>query len=177
MADAQVAAGDEDLAVRMQVEQAHRIRHAGAGLADAGGDLFNEITGRGWTDIRDFLALHYKLNNGPQTPFWDHCRAETKLGAADRLLDFYEENGPTGFCRYRLSGMQNDFGLEGHLVMLVGNQIPHRATYQAPEPDRQRYEARRQHFSAIAAAGLDVKEALAYIRHPGWHWHGDPVAQ
>ncbi|WP_367874252.1 FAD-dependent oxidoreductase [Luteolibacter sp. Populi] len=138
-------------------------------------DLFNELTGRGWTDIRDFLALHYKLNQGPQTPFWDHCRAETKLGAADQLLDFYEENGPTGFCRYRLSGMQNDFGLEGHLVMLVGNQVPHRASYQPPAPDRQRHEARRQHFSALAAAGLDVKEALAYIRHPGWHWHGDPA--
>jgi tryptophan halogenase len=137
-------------------------------------DLFNELTGKGWADIRDFLALHYKLNRAPQTSFWDHCRADTKLGNLSGLMDFYEENGPTGFCRYRLSGLQNDFGLEGHLVMLVGNKHPHRARYTPPPADLARWEARREHFSAQAQSGLDVKETLAFIRHPGWHWHGDP---
>ena len=136
-------------------------------------DLFNELTGKGWNDIRDFLALHYKLNSAPRTPFWEHCRAETKLGTLTGLMDFYEENGPTGFCRYRLSGMQNDFGLEGHLVMLVGNKHPYRARYTPPPEDLAKWEARRQHFDAQARAALDVKETLAFIRHPGWQWHGD----
>jgi len=136
-------------------------------------DLFNELTGKAWTDIRDFLALHYKLNSAPQTPFWKHCRAETDPGAAADLLDFYRENGPNGFCRYRLSGMQNDFGLEGYLVMLVGNKVPHRAPYAPPEADRKLWEARREMFSQQAMDGLDVKETLAFIRHPGWQWHGD----
>ena len=138
-------------------------------------DLFNELTGRGWADIRDFLALHYKHNTALDTPFWQHCRAETKLGAIEELVKFYEENGPTGFCRYRLSGMQNDFGLEGHLVMLVGNKVPYRARYAPPEQDHRLWEARRRQFSEIARNGLDVKETLAFIRHPGWQWHGDTV--
>ena len=138
-------------------------------------DLFNELTGRGWTDIRDFLALHYKFNGAPETDFWRHCRAETKLGGVEELVKFYEENGPTGFCRYRLSGMQNDFGLEGHLVMLTGNKVPHRARYVPPAEELARWEARRRRFSEQAMAGLDVKETLAFVRHPGWQWHGDAV--
>ncbi len=139
-------------------------------------DLFNELAGKGWTDIRDFLALHYQLNTAPGTPFWEHCHRETDLGGLRGLVDFYRENGPNGFCRYRLSGMQNDFGLEGHLVMLVGNRVPYRARYIPTDEDRRRFEARRQAFSDIARRGLDVKETLSYIRHPGWQWHGDPPA-
>ena len=71
--------------------------------------------------------------------------------------------------------MQNDFGLEGHLVMLVGNKVPYRARYAPPEQDHRVWEARRRQFSEIARNGLDVKETLAFIRHPGWQWHGDAV--
>ncbi len=136
-------------------------------------DLFNELTGRGWTDIRDFLALHYKLNTALDTPFWQHCRAHTDLGGLQPMLDFYDENGPTGFCRYRLPVAQNDFGLEGYLVMLVGNQVPYQARYTPTAADLGRFEARRSQFSDIAKLALDVKEALAYVRHPGWQWNSE----
>ena len=42
------------------------------------------------------------------------------------MLDFYAENGPSGFSRYRLRKSKNDFGIEGYLVMLVGNRVPYR---------------------------------------------------
>ena len=29
-------------------------------------------------------------------------------------------------------------------------------------------------FIATAQNALDVKDSLAFIRHPGWTWHGDP---
>ena len=50
--------------------------------------LYNEITSGEWTDIRDFLALHYKLNTALDTPFWKHCRADTDVSNIAPLLDF-----------------------------------------------------------------------------------------
>jgi tryptophan halogenase len=139
--------------------------------------LYNDLAAQGWTDIRDFLALHYKLNTGLDTIFWQHCREETDVSNLAGLLEFYAENGPTGFCRYRLPRMENDFGVEGFLVMLVGNRAPYNAKHTATETERQRWEAHRSTFSAVAQNGLDVKETLAYIRHPNWTWNADTAAQ
>ncbi len=141
-------------------------------------EMYNDLSGQSWTDIRDFLALHYKLNTALDTPFWRHCREETDVSGIQGLLDFYAENGPTGFCRYRLPRAENDFGVEGYLVMLVGNQAPYQAKHSASAAERQIWERHRAGFNATAQAGLTVKEALAYIRHPGWTWNADraPVA-
>jgi tryptophan halogenase len=138
--------------------------------------LYNDLAAQGWTDIRDFLALHYKLNTALDTPFWRSCREETDVSNIAPLLEFYADNGPTGFCRYRLPRMENDFGVEGYLVMLVGNRAPYRARHTPSEAERRTWERHRAEFIANAQAGLDVRETLAYIRHPGWQWHGDTVA-
>ena len=137
-------------------------------------DLYNELTHSTWMDIRDFLGLHYQLNTALDTPYWKRCREETDLSGIQPLLDFYEENGPTGFCRYRMRSSQNDFGIEGYFVMLVGQQASYRKRHQATPKE---WELWRRHLSENtrkAKAGLTVKEALQYVRHPGWHWHGDP---
>jgi len=138
--------------------------------------LFNELTAQSWSDIRDFLALHYKVNTAIDTPFWQHCRADTDISNIAGLLEFYAENGPTGFCRYRLPRSENDFGVEGFLVMLVGNRVPYAAKHIATEAERQRWERHRAEFNARAQSGFDVKETLAYIRNPGWEWHADVAA-
>jgi len=139
--------------------------------------LFNDLAAQGWIDIRDFLGVHYKLNTALDTPFWRHCREDTDVSNVQGLLDFYAENGPTGFCRYRLPRMENDFGVEGYLVMLVGNRVPYGAKHRASDEERQRWERHRAAFSATASSGLDVKEALSYVRHPGWQWNADVAAQ
>ena len=36
--------------------------------------------------------------------------------------------------------------------------------------------ADRADFNVTAQTGLDVRETLAYIRHPGWQWHADTAA-
>lgn len=136
-------------------------------------EIFNRQTGLLWEDIRDFLALHYKFNGAPDTAFWRHCRSETELGGMAALVDFYREHGPTGFCRWFTTDPHGPFGLEGPLVMLVGNQVPYEARYEAPEADRQRWEARRAEAIRIAAQGLTVKETLQFVRHPGWQWNSD----
>ena len=136
-------------------------------------DLYNELVSQSWHDIRDFLGLHYKLNTALDTPFWKHCRADTDLSGIGALLEFYEENGPTGFCRYRMGSSQNDFGIEGYFVMLVGNRAPYRKRHAASPQEKAIWEAHRQENISKASKGIDVKEALYYVRHPGWQWNAE----
>jgi len=133
--------------------------------------LFNRrITGM-WEDVRNFLALHYRYNTRLDTPYWQRCRNETDLSGLAELLEFYEENGPTGFGRYFLRTQENSWGIEGYLVMLVGNRVPYRSQYNATAQEREAWNRHRARFTATAAGGMDVKEALACIRHPNWRWN------
>jgi tryptophan 7-halogenase len=135
--------------------------------------VFNQNTQLSWEDIRDFLALHYKLNTRLQTPFWKHAQAETNVQNIEPLLDFYKENGPTGFGRFLLNGNRSDFGLEGYLVMLVGNKAPSAFAPRLSPAQRAHWKAHQQNFGRMAESGMTVKEALAYVHHPQWSWLGD----
>lgn len=66
---------------------------------------------------------------------------------------------------------RTDFGVEGCLVMLVGNRAPYRAKYTPTETERVLWERHRAEFNAVAQDALDVKDSLAFVRHPGWAWH------
>ncbi len=136
-------------------------------------DLFNRITGESWGDIRDFLALHYKYNTLLDTPFWQQARAETDVSSIAPLIDFYKENGPTGFCRFHLNGGKTDFGLEGYLVMLVGNNAPCSFQSRISPQQRAHWKRHQENFAAMAGKGMDVKEALTFVHHPQWQWNGD----
>ncbi|MBB5350775.1 tryptophan halogenase [Haloferula luteola] len=135
--------------------------------------LYNEQASEGWKDIRDFLGLHYQLNTAGKTDFWRRCREETDLSGIASLLEFYRENGPTGFCRYRTGRTNSDFGIEGYLVMLVGQQAPYEKRHPATPEETTLWRQRREQLAKAASGGLTVAEALAYIRHPAWEWHGD----
>ena len=135
--------------------------------------LYNHLLGEMWDEIRDFLALHYKLNTMTDTAFWRQCRAETDLSAIGDLLEFYEENGPMGFSRDLLRSTANNFGIEGFLVMLVGNKAPYRARHHATAAERELWNRHRADFAGQARAGMDVKEALAVVRRPEWRWFGE----
>ncbi|MBK1834961.1 tryptophan 7-halogenase [Roseibacillus ishigakijimensis] len=139
-------------------------------------DLYNRVTQETWFDIRDFLGLHYQPNTSLDTPFWQRCREETDLSGIAELLAFYRENGPTGFCRYSLKSTQNDFGLEGYLVMLLGNRVPHHKPYHPTEEEWRHWKTHLATNEAKARSGLTVAEALAYVRDPRWQWHGEPTA-
>lgn len=135
--------------------------------------LYNQLVGDVWDEIRDFLALHYKLNTMLDTPFWRQCRAETDVSGIGELLEFYEENGPTGFSRHLLKATANNFGIEGFLVMLVGNKAPYRAKHHATAAERETWNRHRAMFAEQARGGMDVKEALAVVRRPEWRWFGE----
>ncbi len=135
--------------------------------------LYNDMVDLNWRDISNFLGLHYQVNTAMDTPFWKHCREETDLSAIGELLEFYKENGPTGFCRYRMLNSQSDFGIEGYLTILVGNQAPYRKRHQATERELELWNGYRKAFAVQAKSGMGVKEALSYVRHPAWEWFGD----
>ena len=135
-------------------------------------DLYNELTANTWNDIRQFLSLHYKFNGKLDTPFWKVAREETDVSGIQDFIDFYQENGPTGFCRYRLPRSENDFGLEGFLVMMVGNQVPYNKRHDASPEDLQTWKRRKEEFGREAARVIRSEDALAYVKHPGWQWHG-----
>jgi tryptophan halogenase len=71
---------------------------------------------------------------------------------------------------------QSDFGIEGYFVMLVGNQVPYRKKHRSTPQELAAWNAHRAAHLANAKRGIDVKEALYYVRHPGWQWN-DEVAR
>ena len=59
--------------------------------------------------------------------------------------------------------------------MLVGNRAPYRAKFTPTELERANWERHRAEFNAVAQNALDVRESLAFVRHPGWTWNADGV--
>jgi tryptophan halogenase len=140
-------------------------------------DLYNHLAAGTWDEIRDFLAFHYRFNTRLKNPFWQTCNAEADVSGSAALLEFYAENGPTGLCRHlmrNMSGTGNQFGLEGFLVMLVGNRVPYRKHHVTTEAEQQRWIRYRDEYRAMARNGVDVKEALSYVHHPNWRWNAEP---
>ncbi len=68
---------------------------------------------------------------------------------------------------------QSDFGIEGYFTMLVGNQAPYQKRHQPTAAERAIWNSHRKVFSNQAKSGIGVKEALDYVRHPGWQWFGE----
>lgn len=133
-------------------------------------DVYNAVAGDRWDDIRDFLALHYITNTRIDNPFWRHCREDTEADKLREILRFYRENGPSGLARYTLPTQRTDFGIDGYLSVLVGTNYPYRKP-PIPQEDLARWKRHLADNQAQAALGMDVKEALSFIRNPNWRWN------
>lgn len=132
--------------------------------------LYNKLACEAFDDTRDFLALHYKLNTRLNNDFWRQCREDTDMGALGPLLDFYRENGPTGMARYTLPSQVNNFGIEGYLVMLVGNRAPYEMHHPATPTEQSAWSQIRAALRSQADQGLTVAETLRMIRLAQWQW-------
>ena len=132
---------------------------------------FNRTVTRMWEEIRDFLAIHYRFNTRLDTPFWQHCRRETALHGAQRIVEFYEENGPsTVFALELLTPETSIFQLEGFYALLLGQKVPHRRVRPLSAAEKQTLETLRATHAAQARGGFGVAESLALIRGPHWTW-------
>jgi tryptophan halogenase len=137
-------------------------------------DLYNKFAADGWDEIREFLSLHYKLNTRLQTPFWRKAVNDTDLAGAAPLLEFFEDHGPTGFARHLLRRDHGiHFGIEGFLVMLVGNRHPYQVRHAPTAAEWEIVNRRRAEYAAQARGAMTVAEALGVVRHAGWQWHRD----
>jgi tryptophan 7-halogenase len=133
--------------------------------------MFNRFHAKSWDAVRRFLAIHYKFNTGLDTPFWRHCRNATDLGDGQEIVNFYEENGPSGFWGPTLLDNPHDpFTVSGYITLLTGMKVPYRNSAQPPLEDRVAFERRREIYKEIAIQAFTVREALAAIRSPQWKW-------
>jgi tryptophan halogenase len=139
--------------------------------------MYNNLFGEMWDNIRDFLAIHYKFNTRIKSEFWTTCWHETDVSSVKPLLDFYAENGPTGLARHLLNsplGGNTQFGIEGWLVMLVGQKVPYRISQPISDQERAIFHRHCEANRLQASRGMTVDEALKFIKHPDWTWFGDP---
>ncbi len=121
--------------------------------------LFNTLSAAAWDEIRDFLTLHFWVNTRLDTPYWLHCRNDANISRLKSLLEFYEENGPADFSAYHTGNTGSAYGIDGFLVMLVANRVPHRGRQVPTDAEWQAVNRRRAQFTARAQNGLDVAEA------------------
>jgi tryptophan 7-halogenase len=135
-------------------------------------ELYNARGSRIWFCIRDFLAVHYKFNQRVDNSFWRECRESTDLGAAGEVVEYFQDNGPSGL--WRLPLLQNTeyfyFGMEGYFAMLVGMKVPYRKTHEPTSEERQLWNRIQQEFKTMARQAYSVKEALELVRSPQWEW-------
>jgi tryptophan 7-halogenase len=134
-------------------------------------DVYNSTVNRMWDEVRDFLAIHYRYNTRLDTPFWQHCRRETALHGARRIVAFYEENGPSmAFAGDLLTPETSFFQLEGFYALLLGQKVPHRRVRPLTMDEQGILASLRTANTANARRGFGVSDSLALIRSPQWTW-------
>jgi len=138
-------------------------------------DSYNARSRRVWESTRDFLAVHYKFNKRFDNAFWRECWEKVDLGAAEEIVEYYKENGPSGLWRVPLfEGTEyRNFGMEGYLALLVGMQVPYQKTYHPDSREREFWKQLKAGFKADAERAYSIPEALAMIRSPQWQWPAD----
>ncbi|MDB6172138.1 MAG: tryptophan-5-halogenase [Chthoniobacteraceae bacterium] len=132
--------------------------------------IYNELNGNAWDDIRDFLAVHYAFNTRLNTPFWQACRSETNLGGAQRVVEYYQDNGPSVLGAPVLLRPTNSFGMEGYLAILCGQQLPHGRPHQPLPAETDSWKKRNKALVLDAQRAFSVQAALQTLRSPAWKW-------
>ncbi|NVK24574.1 MAG: tryptophan 7-halogenase [Gammaproteobacteria bacterium] len=62
-------------------------------------DEYNEVSALEYERVRDFIILHYKLNQRKDSEFWSKCRAMDIPDTLDKKINLYKHRGY--FLRYR----------------------------------------------------------------------------
>ena len=56
-------------------------------------DLFNAQSDEEYERIRDFLIMHYRVNQREGLPFWDYCRSMDVPPAVQQRIELYKSHG------------------------------------------------------------------------------------
>lgn len=80
-------------------------------------DRFNAQTAQEYTDIRDFLVMHYNATEREDTPFWDYCRTLAPPEGLAYKLAMFRANG-------RIFREHNELFTEtSWLAVMVGKDV------------------------------------------------------
>ncbi|HEV8377701.1 MAG TPA: FAD-dependent oxidoreductase [Tepidisphaeraceae bacterium] len=132
---------------------------------------YNEYHRINWSAIRAFIAVHYKFNTRLETDFWRACRQNVELTPmAQRVVDYYRQNGPSRMWEPTLLHSLDQFGLGGYFALLLGQQVPYDPPYQPSERELKTWNERKAKMNKSAQTALTVKQALEAIRSPKWKW-------
>jgi tryptophan halogenase len=135
-------------------------------------ELYNRRGMRMWESNRDFLGVHYKFNKRIDNAFWRECWDKTDIGAGEEIVEYYQENGPSGLWRVPLFQQTEykNYGMEGYFAMLVGMKVPYKKTYEPTAAERELWKTIQMGYKEDAAKAYSVKEALEMVRDPQWQW-------
>ena len=125
--------------------------------------IFNRVTEKNWTIVRDFLALHYKFNDRIDTPFWRAAMNDVCLGDAQEYVDYFRDVGPD-FTILNTELKRDFFTAEGYLVMLVGQQVKYQSGFNVTDQERATWDNFKKTVANVANKGLSVPEFLQVAR-------------
>ena len=131
---------------------------------------FNQYNAKSWDTIADFLAVHYKFNGMLDTEFWRECRSSVDLRGAQRIVDYYRDNGPNQLWKLNLEDPICRFKLDGYYALLIGQKVPHAKMDSPTARERVAWEKLQQATTQYSANGLTVPQALELVRSPQWEW-------
>ena len=137
---------------------------------------FNAYNCRSWDSIADFLAVHYRFNTMLDTEFWRSCREHVDLRGAERIVDYYRENGPSQLWRLTLEDSVCRFRLDGYYTLLVGQKVPHARLGEMTPRELAAWRRLREATRQYAADGVGVGEVLDTLRSPSWQWQPEHFA-
>ena len=131
---------------------------------------FNRRNATSWDQIRRFLAIHFKFNDRLDTPYWQACRNDAELQDAEDFVAYYREMGPSVLWRKTLLDPSDQFGMEGYLSMLVGQQVPYDYKFEPTAQERASWQRIQQAIKNKVTTAFTVREGLSMVRCTQWQW-------
>jgi tryptophan halogenase len=125
--------------------------------------LFNDNTASIWDAVRDFLSLHYRFNTRINTPFWQHCRADTDLANAKPVVDYYQHAGPSPSMAAAFVSRVAVFGANSYLTILTGQQVPTHYTYRPTAAELGIWHNWCRANAAAAQSAATTEQSLAIL--------------
>mgnify|MGYP005989303491 CR=1 FL=1 len=127
--------------------------------------LYNRTSGEVWTEIRDFLALHYKYNRRLKTDFWKHAQENSKLGNLEDVVQMFEEMGPS-LLGEELIPPKSLFGLAGVYSHLIGMEVSSKGYRKASTKEKILLDEYFRRVNEIAHNGKDMSEVAKTLATP-----------
>ncbi|MEX2142167.1 MAG: tryptophan halogenase family protein [Pirellulales bacterium] len=133
-------------------------------------ELYNRRNASSWDQIRRFLSIHFKFNYRYETPYWRACQNDADIESAADIVACYQQLGPTTLWRSIMLDPRDQFGTEGYLSLLVGQEVPYESSHTPSAEEWSNWERIQQAIRRQVSFGLSVREGLELIRSPKWQW-------